>query len=453
METEVLSESGRQVVEVSWGDIRSWFEGRVHELSVPFASLAIAHSGKMYSVEVKGRGRSKYGGAGRGAPLGCLAGILTAQAVTTLADRGQLSLHDSAAQFLADEDQSIVAPLRDVRVGHLLSHTSGVASYPDDAALRRRLGRSEGEAEKIAVGLETLFEPGLLYSYCHLNFILLGQVLRASTGAGWLDAIKDLVLAPLHCEKSLRVGRHNWRLRTDRHSSYEPYDAAWAGHVFLSVEDICRIAAAHVSPPAHFGAMNSIAAQMKNAPDWQPRMGSSAIKGFAWKHMKTGSFGHSGIIPGRTHASLTMSAEKRMAIAMQIFENDGRLYGETLLRFGLLGTSISIESTMQEAAPGSPEGYLGRFRSGRIELEISRRGPDLTLQVFDSENNGKPQRFNKNPIGLRKIKPRVFVGRGAVDDPMIGGPFYVEYLGERDARSLKYLRIRDRVYVADKMVM
>lgn len=429
------------MVTTDWGQISSWFEDRARAVRAPSATLAIGHDDHLYSVTASGQPDSadREGDAA----IGCLASVITAHAVLGLVASGALSLDDSVRQHIPAEYRSILEPHADVKIGHLLSHTSGLAAFPGDYDFSRWLAEGPDSPEASDVALVRIFSAGELFSYDPLNFALLGIVLHALTGLEWADAARELVLEPLGCAASFRVDD---RPQGESSDGYDDYVAATSLNVSLSAEDLARYGAAHIA--SQDDPMRKIANQMRSSPAWAPRVGGTAIQGFAWRHMDGGSYGYAGVIPGASHTSITMHVERGMAVALQFHGPEERLFFETLPKFGLLAPLTSVMATARAPAPETPKAFEGVFRNVGQEFEM--RYSEGRLALWSRHIDRGAVTSDSGPIALRQLGPRLFTGRGHIELPDRKTSFYLEYVsGEEAPSKFHYIRIRDQIFSSE----
>jgi len=127
--------------------------------------------------------------------------IATTPAVLQLVEQGKFVLETPVSQIIPD--------FRDERVTirHLLTHTSGLAAWkPLYINYQDWNGYLEGIA---ASGLE--FDPGTRVGYSDLGFILLGEVIRRTSGLGLRDYCLEHLFTPLGMQET------DWVPRTPRH--------------------------------------------------------------------------------------------------------------------------------------------------------------------------------------------------------------------------------------------
>ena len=129
--------------------------------------------------------------------LGSMNKMFTAVAVAILVERGKLSFDDPISKYL----DIYWLPLVDksqVKVKHLLTHTSGLDSYFNDkyASSSRMLFR-ELDDYKMLVAEDTLaFEPGTEWRYSNTGMLIAGAVIEKVSGRNYFDFIREEIYAP-----------------------------------------------------------------------------------------------------------------------------------------------------------------------------------------------------------------------------------------------------------------
>jgi CubicO group peptidase (beta-lactamase class C family) len=125
--------------------------------------------------------------------IGSITKQFTAVAVLQLAERGKLRLDDALSRYVPG------LPFGDhVALYHLLTQTSGVASYTDVEALMKEDDKPHTQAQVLAAFAETPleFEPGTRFQYSNSNYFLLGMVIEKTTGGSYEDYLQRNVLGP-----------------------------------------------------------------------------------------------------------------------------------------------------------------------------------------------------------------------------------------------------------------
>lgn len=128
--------------------------------------------------------------------LGSLTKQFTAVAILQLMEQGRLALDDKIAAHLADAP----AAWRDVRLFHLLTHTSGIPSYtsmPGFFEAAARLERTPQEIIALTRDAPLLFAPGKEFKYNNGGYVILGHVIERLAGMAYADYIGANILRPL----------------------------------------------------------------------------------------------------------------------------------------------------------------------------------------------------------------------------------------------------------------
>jgi CubicO group peptidase (beta-lactamase class C family) len=126
-------------------------------------------------------------------PVFLLASItkpMTATAVMSLVDEGQLSLDDRAVKFFptfAGEGRQTIT------IRNLLTHTGGLPDMlADDEALRERHAPLSDYREE-ALKAPLKFPPGTAYSYSSMGILLSAQIAQKITGKSIADLVQEKV--------------------------------------------------------------------------------------------------------------------------------------------------------------------------------------------------------------------------------------------------------------------
>jgi CubicO group peptidase (beta-lactamase class C family) len=121
--------------------------------------------------------------------------IATAAAIMVLVDRGKLDPNDLVAEYLP---AFACNGKENVRIRHLLTHTSGLPAYMDAKELKDLYGSPcpDKVIEKIC-SLKAQSEPGKEFRYSCLGYITLAQIVRVVTGQGIDEFARANVFAPL----------------------------------------------------------------------------------------------------------------------------------------------------------------------------------------------------------------------------------------------------------------
>ena len=189
--------------------LRAWFDHRVetHEFSgvaliwtagAPHFQYAggVAHRGHQVPITSE----TRFG-------VASVTKMVTATAALRLVDRSVLRLDQPVIEVLPPEHRTrALTPKHTLH--HLLSHTSGLPNYHDDAAQTwdsfvAALDRIPGSKALRPADVLPLFAdlpatraPGEKYEYADSNFILAGLVIEAATGKSFYEVATEEALRP-----------------------------------------------------------------------------------------------------------------------------------------------------------------------------------------------------------------------------------------------------------------
>lgn len=135
---------------------------------------------------------------------------ITALGIMMLVEEGKLSVEDPVEKFLPEfRGQMLVAqrstdtltlkkPFRPIRVRDLLTHTSGMGSYPPGLSNLYMTRRHTLAEAVLALSQRPLeFEPGSRWSYCSAGFDTLGRLIEVLSGQRYEDFMKKRIFDPL----------------------------------------------------------------------------------------------------------------------------------------------------------------------------------------------------------------------------------------------------------------
>jgi D-alanyl-D-alanine carboxypeptidase len=127
-------------------------------------------------------------------PIGSLTKQFTAFAILKAVQEGKVSLEDPLTRFFPD----LPAFFKSIQVEHLLTHTSGIASYP---SLPDYLNWSQRDLPQEAMLQRFLqepldFDPGKGWAYSDSGFYLLGVILEKVYGKSYADVMQEKIFGP-----------------------------------------------------------------------------------------------------------------------------------------------------------------------------------------------------------------------------------------------------------------
>ena len=131
----------------------------------------------------------------------------TAVAVLQLEQEGKLSLGDPVSKYFPEFENPL---WQDVRIAHLLSHSSGI---PDERGYLTREEKIRGDEDLAVEYMKTLdfrhFFPGTAYEYINPTFVLCGKIVERVTGQEFTEYVREHVFKPAGMEKTYYFDRNH----------------------------------------------------------------------------------------------------------------------------------------------------------------------------------------------------------------------------------------------------
>ena len=181
--------------------------------------------------------------------IGSTAKQFTAACIVLLAEAGKLKLQDPIRKYFPN----LPAVDDDIKIQHLLNHTSGLRDYLVLSylkGLRDDDFYTDGEVMQWLEAQESLnFEPGSQYLYCNSGFWLLGQLVEKVSGQNMADFAKAQIFDPLEMFNTHFHNDHT-QIVKNRASGYVPkngggyrismttLDMIGDGGIFTTIEDV-----------------------------------------------------------------------------------------------------------------------------------------------------------------------------------------------------------------------
>jgi len=121
--------------------------------------------------------------------------IATAPSIMILRDRGAINLDDYVGKYLP---AFACNGKEEVRIRHLLTHTSGLPAYTDAAAMKKQFGSPcpEKVIEKIC-SLQAVSKPGEEFRYSCLGYITLAKIVQITSGKSIDQFSQENIFGPL----------------------------------------------------------------------------------------------------------------------------------------------------------------------------------------------------------------------------------------------------------------
>jgi CubicO group peptidase (beta-lactamase class C family) len=135
--------------------------------------------------------------------------IATATSIMILRDRKKIDLDDYVSKYLP---AFACKGKEEVRIEHLLTHTSGLPAYTNAAKLAEQFGSPcpEKVIEKICT-LEAISKPGEEFCYSCLGYIILAKIIETISGQNIGDFSKENIFAPLGMKHTTYNPPDSWK--------------------------------------------------------------------------------------------------------------------------------------------------------------------------------------------------------------------------------------------------
>ena len=217
--------------------------------------------------------------------VGSIAKPMTAAAVVTLVEAGQLDLDAPIQRYVA----SFPEKRQPITTRQLGGHLAGIRHYDGDEMLIRDRYDTVTASLAIFKNDPLLHAPGTKYSYSSYGYNLISAVIEGASGQNFLSYMREAVFRPLAMNQT--VADHVTSLIPHRAGFYQrngdgalvnaPYvnnSYKWAGGGFLSTtEDVLRFANAHLEDAFLSASQKEILFMEQRTTD-----GAGVGYGFGW---------------------------------------------------------------------------------------------------------------------------------------------------------------------------
>ena len=233
-------------------DVDAYVAAEMEKQHLPGLSLAVTKSGKV--IKAKGYGLASLETNTPATPetvyeLGSLTKQFTATAIILLASEKKLSLDDPIDRWVP----GVPDTWRQVRIRHLLNHTSGIPNHTEMAVIRENEGKAYELAELLAVMSEppVKFRPGEAWAYNDSGYVLLGWVVEKASGRPYASFLTDRIFRPLgmsatraNAPEEVVPNRASGYVRRDglfhRGRPVSPTQSFGAGHLMSTALDLAK---------------------------------------------------------------------------------------------------------------------------------------------------------------------------------------------------------------------
>ena len=130
---------------------------------------------------------------------GSIGKIFTAIVILNLIEEDRLSLENSVEKWFPE-----ISWASHVTINHLLTHTSGIASFDNTKEYEsyKYLYRNPEELLSYVTKKELLFEPGKHYAYSNTGYLMLGIIIERVTGRSYREAVEHYIINKINLHKT-----------------------------------------------------------------------------------------------------------------------------------------------------------------------------------------------------------------------------------------------------------
>lgn len=162
---------------------------------VPGLSLAVVKDGKIVLAKGYGLANVELQVAVKPETIfqsGSVGKQFAATAVMMLVEDGKINLDEPISKYLGEVPDS----WKNIRVRHLLTHTSGLTELPFNNKFLRG-DYTEDELLKLAQTIPVAFAPGERWQYSNMGYATLGILISKVTGKFYGDFLQEQIFKPL----------------------------------------------------------------------------------------------------------------------------------------------------------------------------------------------------------------------------------------------------------------
>lgn len=132
--------------------------------------------------------------------LGSMNKMFTAVAVAQLAEQGKVSFSNTISAYLPDYPRE---KAERITIHHLLTHTSGLGSFWNEAFRKRRVElRTVNDFLALFIDDPLLFPPGSRWNYSNAGFIVLGAIIEQVSGQDYFSYVRDHIYHPAQMDET-----------------------------------------------------------------------------------------------------------------------------------------------------------------------------------------------------------------------------------------------------------
>lgn len=311
--------------------------------------------------------------------IGSITKMFTAVMIFQLVEEGKLKLTDNLSKFYPQ-----IPNADKITIVQLLSHTSGIHNFTDDAEYETYLMNAKTEDEMVAIIAKPKpdFEPGEKRSYSNSGFVLLGYIIEKVTGKTYSEALKERITSKIGLANTY-VGSGKTDVNNNESLSYKFVDD-WKQDTNTDMS-IPGGAGAIISTSTDLTKFINALFELKLVSQESLNMMKTEKMGMTTFPLGAKTFyGHTGGIDG-FNSMLAYMPEEKFAVA---YVSNGTVYPVNNILLGTFAVYYNQPFTVPtfETVAVSPEfleKYVGVYSAADFPLKITvaREGAKLSAQA------------------------------------------------------------------------
>lgn len=410
-------------------DAQAYLDEFVAQHKIPAASLAVWKNGELsraatgilnLETGVEATTDSIF-------QIGSITKVFTTCLIMKLVEDGRIDLNAPVADYIRGFEIADKKAIPDIKVRHLLNHTSGIAGdyFPDDLHLEGpHIPRLVDKSSQLPL----VHPVGDGFSYSNSAFSIAGRIVEIVSGLSWFDAMEKWIFEPLGLTHAICRPEDVIRYRTAiGHVSNDDADVPWKlssgkyltlGHApagttpTMRAEDLIVFARAHLangvtSSGAQWLSEKSIAAMRSktvNIP--RPAAGVKTGLGLGWfmfEHSASNRvfIDHGGATNGQC-ATLRLFPDREACFALLMNVSSGpELAGAVKELTELIGEYDFTEEGFTPVDLSEREliKFVGTYSAYAGDYKVSLNDERLAAQWTDAVDEEPPQNYKMRPIG------------------------------------------------------
>jgi len=264
----------------------------MRKYKIPGVSLAVLRHGKISILRSYGVANVELAVPVKPETIfqsGSIGKQFTAAAVMILVQEGKLALDDRISKHLPDTPET----WKDITIGNLLTHTSGMGDYPEELNLRRDY--TEDEYLAVFKKAPLNFAPGAKWDYSNVGYVILGILISKVTGNFYGEFLREKVFGPLGMSTARVISEAD--IVPNRAAGYrlvngELKNQEWVspstnstadGSYYFSILDLAKWDAGLTSDAAAAGKGQKVFTRSTLEQIWTPvRLSNGQVKGYGF---------------------------------------------------------------------------------------------------------------------------------------------------------------------------